>query len=61
METGQFWGREFMSMSQKYEERVRTFSFLARNHFEAELHPYIYIFIFCKHQSGLYCIVLMCL
>ena len=24
----QFWGREFMSLSQKYEERVQKFSFL---------------------------------
>ena len=36
----QFWGREFMSLSQKYEERVQKFSFLARQHFKAKLHPW---------------------
>ena len=38
-----------MSLSQKYEERVK-----------AELHRYIYIAIFGKHLSELYWIVLMC-
>ena len=56
----QFWGREFMSLSQKYEERVRKFSFLARRHFNAELYGYIYIGICGKHLSELYCIVVMC-
>ena len=59
MEFCQFWGREYMSLSQKYEERVRKFSFLARRHFK-ELHRYIHIFIFGKHLSELYGIVLMC-
>ena len=31
-----------MSLNQKYEERVRKFSFLARHHFKAELYRYIY-------------------
>ena len=31
-------GREFMSLSQKYEERVQKFSFLAQHHFKAELY-----------------------
>ena len=60
MKTWQFWGGEFMSLSQKYEERVRKFSFLARHHFKAELYRYIYIVIFGKHLSELYWIVLMC-
>ena len=46
-----------MSMSQKYEERVRKFSFLTRHHFKADLYRYIYI---VKHLSELYWIVLMC-
>ena len=49
-----------MSLSQKYEERVRKFSFLARHHFNAELYGYIYIVICGKHLSELYCIVVMC-
>ena len=49
-----------MSLSQKYEERVRTFPFLARRHFKAELYRYIYIVIFGKHLSELYWIVSMC-
>ena len=48
-----------MSLSQKYEERVRKFFFLARNHFKAELYRYIYIVIFCRHLSEIYWIVLM--
>ena len=42
MELCQFWGSEFMSLSQKYEKRVRKFSFLARHHFKAELHRYLW-------------------
>ena len=56
----QLWGREFMSLIQKYEERVRKFSFLARHYFKAELYCYIYIVIFVKHLPELYWIVLMC-
>ena len=48
-----------MSLSQKYEERVRTFSLLARHHFKTELYCYIYIVIFVKHLSDLYWIILM--
>ena len=50
-------GREFMSLSQKYEERVQKFSFLARHHFKAELYCYIYIVTFVKisqNYIGLY-------
>ena len=54
------WCREFMSPSQKYEERVSKFSFLAGHHFKAELYRYIYIVIFGKHLSELYWIILMC-
>ena len=60
MKICQFWGREFMSSSQKYGERVPKFSFLERHHFKAELDRYIYIPIFGKHLSELYWIVLMC-
>ena len=60
MKICQFWGREFMSLSQKYEEGVQKFSFLARHHFKAELYRYIYIVTCGKHLSELYCIVLMC-
>ena len=56
----QFGGREFMSLSQKYEEGVRKFSFLAQHHFKAELYRYIYIVIFAKPLTELYRIVLMC-
>ena len=48
-----------MSLSQKYEERLRKFSFLARHHFKAELYRYIYTVIFGKHLSEFYWIVLM--
>ena len=54
------WGRKFISLSKKYEERVRKFSFLARHHFKAELYRYICLVIFGKHLSELYWIVLMC-
>ena len=43
-----------MSLSQKYEERLRKFSFLARYHFKAELYRFIYIAIFSKHLSELF-------
>ena len=36
MKIFQFWGREFMSMSQKYEEKVGRFSFNTQHHFKAE-------------------------
>ena len=49
-----------MSLSQKHEERVRQFSFLARHRFKAELYRYIYIVILGKHLSELYSILLMC-
>ena len=51
MKICQFWDRGFLSLSQKYEERVQKFSFLARNYFKAELCCYIYIAIFGKHLS----------
>ena len=60
MKISQFWGREFMSLSQKYDERVRKFSFLKQHHFKAELYRYISIVIFGKHLSELYWVVLMC-
>ena len=49
-----FWGREFMSMSQKFKEGVQKFSFLAHYFLKAELYRYIYIAIFGKHISELY-------
>ena len=49
-----------MSLSQKHEERVRQFSFLARHRFKAELYRYIYTIVFGKHLSELCWIVLMC-
>ena len=49
-----FWGKEIMSLSQKYEERVRKFFFLAGNHLKAGLFRYIYPVIFSKHLSELY-------
>ena len=49
-----------MSLSQKYDERVRKFSFLKQHHFKAELYRYISIVIFGKHLSELYWVVLMC-
>ena len=48
-----------MSLSQKFVERVRKFSFLARHHFKVELFRYIYIVAFGKHVSELYWMVLM--
>ena len=42
MKICQYLGREFMSLSQKYEERVRIFSFLVRHDFKAELYCCIY-------------------
>ena len=38
MKICQFWGREFMSLSQKYEEGVRNFYIFARHLFKAELY-----------------------
>ena len=49
-----------MSLSQKYEERIRKFSFLSHNHFKAELYRYICIVIFGKYLPELYWIVLLC-
>ena len=60
MKICQFWGREFMSLSQKYEERVGKFFFFARHQFNAELCRYIYIVAFGKRLSELYWIVLTC-
>ena len=60
MNISQFWGREFMSLSQNYEERVRDFYFLARHHFKAESYQYIYIAIFGKHLLELNWVALMC-
>ena len=57
MKICQFRDRGSMSLSQKYEERVRKFSFLARHHFKAELYPYIYLVIF---QSLLNCHPVTC-
>ena len=55
MKICQFWGREFMSLNQKHEERVGKFSFLARHRFKAELYRYIYIVIFgSQNYVGLY-------
>ena len=59
MKICQFCGREFISLSQKYEESVRKFSFFAQHHFKAELYRYIFIVIFGNHVSELYWIVLM--
>ena len=60
MKICQFWGRELMSLSQKYEERARNFFFLVRSRFKGELYRYIYNVILGKHLSELYWIVLMC-
>ena len=43
-----------MSLNEKYEERVRKFSFFGRCHFKAELSRYIYTVIFGKHLSELH-------
>ena len=56
----QFWSKQFMPLSQKYDERVRKFFFLAHHHFKAELYRYIYVAIFGQHLSELYSSVLMC-
>ena len=60
MKICQFWGRELMPLSQKYEEGVREFSFLSQHHFKAESYRYIYIVNFGKHLLQLYRIVLSC-
>ena len=49
MKICQFWGKEFISLSQKYKEQERKFSFLAGH-----------IVIFGKHLSEFYWILLMC-
>ena len=54
-----FWGRAFMSMSQKFNEGVQKFSFFAHYFLKTELYRYIYIVIFGKHISELYWVVLM--
>ena len=58
MKTCHFWARRFMSLSQKYEERVRKISFHARRHFKAELLELHFkskvIFISDQNYSGLY-------
>ena len=41
----EFWFKEFMSLSQKSEKRVRKFTFLVRHHFKVELCGYIYIVV----------------
>ena len=43
--------KEFMSLSQKHEEKARKFFFFARHRFKAELYCYIYIVIFGKQLS----------
>ena len=43
-----------MSLSQKYEETIRKFSFLTQHYFKAELYCYIHIVISGKHRIGLY-------
>ena len=63
----QFWGREIMPLTQKYEERVWKFSFLARYHLKQN---YIVIFIslslvnlsrnyiglcYCVSRSSMHC------
>ena len=50
------WGRRFLSLSQKYEERVRKFSFLAWHYFKVELYCCIYILIFGKYLTTSGCI-----
>ena len=40
-----------MSLSQKYEERLRKFFFLARHYSKADLCRHIHIGIFGKHLS----------
>ena len=43
-----------MSLSQKYEERLRKFFFLARHRSKADLYRHIHIVIFGKHLSQLH-------
>ena len=46
-----------MLLNQKYVERLRKFSFLARHHFEAELYRYIIsssLVNICQNYIGLY-------
>ena len=52
-------GRKFMSLSEKYEEKVQKFSFLARYQVKTELHHlFIFIsFIFTSVKIILDCII----
>ena len=59
MKICQFWGKKFISLRQKYEERVRKFSFFVRNHLKTELYRYIFIIIFGKYLLKFYWIILM--
>ena len=59
MKICQFWGKKFISLRQKYEERVREFSFFVRNHVKTELYRYIFIIIFGKYLLKFYWIILM--
>ena len=59
MKICQFWGNKFIPLIQKYEERVRKFSFFARNHLKTELYRYIFIIIFGKYLLKFYWIILM--
>ena len=59
MKICQFWSKKFISLSQKYEERVRQFSIFARNHLKTELYRYIFIIIFGKYLLKFYWIKLM--
>ena len=54
----QFWGKEFMSLSQKYEERVQSKSHFSHDNILKQLHRCLNIFD--KHLSELYWIILMC-
>ena len=59
MKICQFWSKKFISLSQKYEERVRQFSIFARNHLKTELYRYIFIIIFGKYLLKFYWIKLI--
>ena len=59
MKICQFWGKKFISLRQKYEERLREFSFFVRNHLKTELYRYIFIIIFGKYLLKFYWIILM--
>ena len=57
MKISTFWCKGFMSMTEKYVERVRKFFFLARHHVKAEL-TVIFISLslvnICQDYIGLY-------